>query len=170
MLCSIDDILRSTLDSAYSIADNLGLHKYTIFTVQITNPKGSRPGVGGNREKTITPLQIGNLNNPQCQPVSSNDIVLSNDTLKDGDFKIGPLVFPYTTSNCVSNSGGLDISFFDPITNTPTSNLNYQLYFLIMGPGLNASGNFFEKLYTQINGSGSLSYNIFVRNLGINLP
>lgn len=169
MSCNIDDALRSILDSAYSIADDLGLHKYQIFTVQVSNPGGGRPGVGGIRTKTVTPLFIGNMNNPACSRVSSKDIILSNELLNDKDFKIGPFVFPFTTPDCIGGSG-LDISFFDPASNTRTNQSNYQLYFLIFGPGLSVEGNYFEKIYTSINGSGSLSYTLFVRNLGITLP
>lgn len=169
MVCSISDQLRSILNNAYSIADRLGLHAYQVFTVKVTNPSGQRPAVGGVRDKEIAPLYIGNMNNPQVERVSSNDIVLSGSLLKDNDLKVGPFVFTYTTPDCIGGSG-LDISFFDPDSNTRTSQDNFQLYFLVYGPGMTVTGTYFEKLYTSIAGSGSLSYYLYIRALGITLP
>lgn len=167
---AIDDVLRSILDGAYSIAPAiLGLHKYTANLIVITNTGGSRPGVGGVRQVITTPLFVGDGYAPQIINVSSKDIILSNDRLKDTDKVIGPLVFPFITPNAFDGYG-IDIAEFDPISNIPISNQNMQIYFQVFGPGLNINGDYFEKIYTEISGSGALSYKVYIRNIGAILP
>ena len=168
MACAIDDVLRSILDNAYSIPAQLGLHQYTVTLVTISNDGGSRPAVGGTRVRTETPLLIGGNQNPAVRHVSEQDITLSGDVLKDKDMVIGPIVLPYITPNCVDGYG-TSINIFDPLDNNTNRN-NLQIYFLIEGPGLAAAGNYFEKIYMVVSGSGSLSYNIYVRNLGSVIP
>lgn len=168
-MATFDDQIRSVIDVIYAIpATVLNLHPYSISIVQITNTGGSRPGVGGARVKTITPLVNTDGYNIQARRVSSKDITLSGNTLKDTDMVLGPIVFPYSTPNYTTHAGGVNFNFFDPANNSLQNSDNYQLYFLIAGPDLNPNGNYFEKIYSVAD--SSLSYRVYVRNLGAKIP
>jgi hypothetical protein len=160
---SIDDPVRSVMDVAFSVVASLGLHKFSVSLVTVTNSGGSRPGVGGTRTKTVTPLLLANGQPVLCEQVSAKDVILSGNVLKDKDFRIGPQVFPYTTPNAYGVSGGTDFNIYDPPSNN-TATDNLQVYYLITGPGLAAAGNYFEKIYSRED--SALSYYLFVRNLG----
>lgn len=167
--CGLDVIspLRFAIDVTQATEAVMGLHKFAVEVITITNTGGIRPGVGGTRVRTDYRLSIGPIDffappansdgylNPSFQQVSGRDVILSGNLLTNKDFKLGPLVYPYDTG---FYEGGIDIL----LTNPPMQNNNLQLYFKVTGVGVPESGWYFKRVWGQED--SNLSYTIYLRN------
>lgn len=164
MTVDISDALKYSEDICYCQPARLGLHKYSITAVVITNAGGVRPGVGGTRVKKSIRItlfdgyesgsSIDGYLNPKFEQVSVKDVFLSGGILTDKDYKIGPLVYPYVYGSIV---GGTDYSVSNPVYNAAN---NTQLYFYVVGPAY-PNGQYFERI--QSIEDSALSYLLFIR-------
>ncbi len=161
---NIIDPIRFAIDVTQATEAMMGLHKFAVEIITITNAGGTRPGVGGTRVRTDYRVSIGPVDffasddgylNPSFQQVSGRDIVLSGNLLTNKDFKLGPIVYPYDTS---FYTGGIDIK----LTNPDMQSNNLQLYFKVTGEGVPSSGWYFKRIWGQED--SNLSYYVYIRN------
>ncbi len=160
MTCAIDDSIRQSLDAAYAVSGQLGLHPYAltlykVVTVATSGPSyAARPGIG---TKTVTSASVligpSRDQNPAFVEVSGRDVFLSNGRLTDADFKMGPIVRPYSGS---CGSGGTDPSIFDPALTG-----SMQLYLKASRDG---QDTFFKRVYDRDD--SALTYYIYWRANG----
>lgn len=170
-MCDITNSIRAALDSAIQQPSLLGQNPYKVYIVTINNTGVDIFGNGGVRDRTDYRLTIGpdgyssDLNgpnqdgyiNPMVQQVKSDDIFLSGGLLTDKDYKIGPIVYPYTTCEDGSLSGT------DWILTNPAvlANKNVQLFFKIIGPAF-PNGAYFRRKWSLEQ--GNYVFYVYVEN------
>jgi hypothetical protein len=163
MPVDISDALKYSLDVCYEQPARLGLHPYSITAIVITNTGGSRPGVGGTRVRTDTRILLfdgyengsskdGYLN-PKFEQVTGQDVFLSGNVLTDKDYKVGPLVYPYSYD---SINQGTDFRVSNPVYSSD----NTQLYFYVVGPAF-PNGQYFKRFSSKED--SALAYTLFIR-------
>lgn len=164
MSLDITDQAKLGLDQALETLALLGLHRYAITVIAITNTDGYRPGVSGIKVVTQTRLSVGpdtsdGYHNPHFGLVSAKDVFLSGARLTDQNYCIGPIVYPYS---CCGVTGGTDPTLLNPAATTAKTNL--QLYFKVEGPGMADGGSYFRRKYSKED--SSLSFKVFVESNG----
>lgn len=151
------DSERYAADLMLQVPNVSGHRKYQVDLVVVTTVGGDRPGHGGTKTVSITPLTNGpNAVNVRAKQVSDRDVVLSNNMLDDKDWVIGPFAFPY---NVGTVSGG-----FDPVNFTQTGSDPLELWIRIQGDGMAPGGSFFKKIWDQMD--RHVVYRIFIRSNG----
>lgn len=171
MRLEVLEALRFAMDQSLAVVDQyLALNRSSITLVLIENNGVDLYGEGGTKTRTDTRITLGDgyvatlsldgYINPNLSEVSQKDVFLSDGKLQDQDYKLGPIVYPYT--HC-GKSGGFDLNSFLP---TLEENTDKQLYFYIVNFKF-PNGSYFKKLF--IEGESSISYQVFLRNIGTNL-
>jgi hypothetical protein len=166
------EFIRFSSDSALFVPSLIGMRPISV-QLTISTWSGSRQGLG---TETVDPvLQVTNgptydgyevdytyppdgytRCNPRFRQVTAKEIAVSNGLLRDRDICIGPLCYTYDVTFA---TGGYDpLSFSPPILPT------MEIYFLLQGPDLPASGVRYRLLYTKTD--RNVMFRLYLRAVG----
>ena len=120
------------MDAIRSIPGDMGLRVHAV-TVRTRTWSGARVGVGTKTDVDVALLTAASAN-PKVRRVSTREIVASAGAFRDGDLKVGPMT---PTQFAVAT--------LDPATSSSPT----ELYYLVTGPDMSASGQWCEKVELQ---------------------
>jgi hypothetical protein len=126
------------LDKARAKLDVAGLCPYRVFS-RVRTWNGPRPGAAPSAgvqpsfTDVDTELTVADGKRPQVRLSGSKSIVAPGGVLAAGTYEVGPLTPAYS-------GGGVTVSVIDPPGTTSA-----ELLFVVMGPGLPATGMLCKK-------------------------
>lgn len=167
MSLDVSNAIKYAADAAYSVPASMGLHSQQIYLVTITTSGVDVFGESGTRARTDIRLTLSGAGiqtqadgylNPAVEQVTNGEVFLSGGLLSDKDFRIGPIVFPYTFN---SYSGGTDSKLLDPAV---VAGNNVQFFFRIIGTSFhnNLNGVYLKHKWSRKD--SALSYYYYASN------
>lgn len=150
---TLRDSLLSTVDKIRGIPDTLGVRLYTV-TIRVRTWTGARPGIGSGVDADSVFWVDGGTHKPRVVQVTSRDVIASGGMYQDQDLKVGPVTPSYS-------GGGVSVDAIDP----PPGVSPAEVFFKIVGPGMESGGSWFKKINTNTLPS-PFGYTFVVRATG----